>query len=170
MAEAPPKSVRARQELRLLLAVLDRAYDRRSWHGTNLRGSLRRVSLREAAWRPSRSRHNIWEIVVHAAYWKYVAWRRLMGGARGSFPVRGSNWFPRAESATEAAWRSDIALLDRMHRSLRAAVAALPESDLHRTPRGSAVSNFDLLSGVAAHDLYHAGQIQLLKRLSRFPR
>jgi uncharacterized damage-inducible protein DinB len=159
--------VPARHELRLLLAVLDHAYDRRSWHGTNLRGSLRRVSPAEAAWRPSSSRHNIWEIVVHAAYWKYVAWRRLTRGARGSFPLRGSDWFRRPETATDAAWRADIALLDRMHRALRAAASVLPARQLRRTPHGSTVSNLDLLSGVAAHDLYHAGQIQLLKRLSR---
>jgi hypothetical protein len=53
-----------------------------------------------------------------------------------------------------------------MHRSLRDAVAKLPPAELHRTPKGSKVSNLSLLSGVAAHDLYHAGQIQLLKRLA----
>ena len=145
---------------------MDQAYDHRSWHGTNLRGSIRRTSQRQAVWRPDPARHNIWEIVVHAAYWKYVAWRRLTGGARGSFPVRGSNWFGRPQEATEAAWRSDVALLDGMHRSLRAAVAHLATRELHRTPRGSTVSDFALLAGVAAHDLYHAGQIQLLKKLS----
>ena len=53
-----------------LLVVLDQAYDRTSWHGTNLRGSIRRVPLSMAAWRPAPGRHNIWEVVVHAAYWK----------------------------------------------------------------------------------------------------
>ena len=145
---------------------MDQAYDRRSWHGANLRGSIRRTSLKQAAWRPSPARHNIWEIVVHAAYWKYAAWRRLTGGVRGSFPVRGSNWFRRPQEATDAAWRADVALLDETHRALRAAVAGLQANTLHRTPRGSTVSCFALLAGVAAHDLYHAGQIQLLKKLS----
>jgi hypothetical protein len=53
-----------------------------------------------------------------------------------------------------------------MHASLRDAVEALPPRELYRTPKGSKVSNFSLLSGVAAHDLYHAGQIQLLKKLA----
>ena len=103
---------------------------------------------------------------MHAAYWKYAAWRRLTGGVRGSFPVRGSNWFRRPQEATDAAWRADVALLDETHRALRAAVAGLQANTLHRTPRGSTVSCFALLAGVAAHDLYHAGQIQLLKKLS----
>ena len=154
-------------EVRQLLLVLDQAYDRRSWHGTNLRGSLRGMSAKQAAWRPNPARHNIWEIVVHAAYWKYVALRRLVGGARGAFPVRGSNWFHRPHELTENAWRSDVALLDRMHRSLRDAVANLSPRELSRTPSGSTVSNLALLSGIAAHDLYHAGQIQLLKKLSK---
>jgi hypothetical protein len=148
-----------------LLVVMDAAYDRTSWHGTNLRGSIRGLTIRQAAWRPSPKRHNIWELVVHAAYWKYAALRRLSGARRGSFPLKGSNWFDRREGLDDRAWREDVALLERTHRALRAAVAALPPADLPKTPRGSKVSNFALLSGVAAHDLYHAGQIQLLKRL-----
>ena len=70
-----------------LLAFMDAAYDRTSWHGTNLRGSIRGLTVRQAAWRPSPKRHNIWELVVHAAYWKYTALRRLSGARRGSFPL-----------------------------------------------------------------------------------
>jgi hypothetical protein len=153
-------------DVQLLLAILDQAYDHRSWHGTNLRGSLRRVATDQAAWRPAAGRHNIWEVVVHAAYWKYAAWRRVTGAARGSFPLEGSNWFARPLEATDAAWRQDIALLDQMHRRLREAAAGVSSRGLGRKPKGSTVTVFALLSGVAAHDLYHAGQIQLLKRLS----
>jgi hypothetical protein len=148
-----------------LLAIMDAAYDRTSWHGTNLRGSIRGLSVRQAAWRPSSHRHNIWELVVHAAYWKYTALRRSIGAPRGSFPLKGSNWFDRRAGLSDRAWREDVALLEHTHRSLRAAVAELSPSDLTKTPQGSKVSNFALLSGVAAHDLYHAGQVQLLKRL-----
>jgi hypothetical protein len=152
-----------------LLSILDQAYDHRSWHGTNLRGSIRRVSLQQAAWRPAPGRHNIWEIVVHAAYWKYVVWRRLARRPRGTFPLDGSNWFRRpqeaGEAASEAAWRADVALLEDMHRSLREAASRLPAGVLTRKFKGSRESRFSLLSGVAAHDLYHAGQIQLLKKL-----
>jgi uncharacterized damage-inducible protein DinB len=157
------------RELQQLLAILDRAYDRQSWHGPNLRGSIRGVSADDAAWRPAKGRHNIWEEVVHAAYWKYAVWRRLTGAGRGSFPFKGSNWFtrPTAGNATDAAWRADIALLAEMHRSMRAAIAGLPRAELRKTPARRKVSNFELIAGIAAHDLYHAGQIQLLKRLAR---
>src|SRR5438067_2506104 len=121
-------------EIQHLLALIDRAYDRRSWHGTNLRGSIRGLSARQAAWRPGPSRHNIWELVVHAAYWKYAARRRLTGESRGSFPVKGSNWFERPPLKTDATdgWRSDIELLDQMHRALRDAVARQSPRLLHR--------------------------------------
>jgi len=157
-----------KSEVQQLLAIIDQAYNRTSWHGTNLRGSIRRVSASQAAWRPAPRRHNIWETVVHTAYWKYAVARRFTGGDRGSFPLKGSNWFSRPidrAHATEEAWREDVALLDRMHDTLRAAVMRLSPRDLARTPAGKKVSNFALLSGAAAHDLYHAGQIQLLKRL-----
>ena len=160
---------RADNQIEQLVAIMDAAYDRKSWHGTNLRGAIRGLVPEQAAWRPSPGRHNIWELVVHAAYWKYVALRRLTGGVRGSFPLKGSNWFRRPVETTAAAWRADVALLEETHRALRDAVVRLPAKALSAAPAGSSVSNFALLSGVAAHDLYHAGQIQLLKRLAQSP-
>jgi hypothetical protein len=154
-------------EIDQILARLDQAYDHRSWHGTNLRGSIRRVTAAQAAWRPDPGRHNIWEIVVHCAYWKYAVWRRLVKGRRGGFPLKGSNWFERPVDPGERAWRADVALLEDMHRRLRDATARLPMTHLSRAPHGSAFTNREILSGAAAHDLYHAGQIQLLKVLSR---
>ncbi len=157
----------AQPEVEVLLTLIDQAYDHRSWHGTNLRGSLRGLDAAQAAWRPAARRHNIWEIAVHAAYWKYVVRRRLRAERRGSFPLRGSNWFARPLEASPAAWRADLELLGECHRSLRDAVAALEPRALHSRPRGSKVTTLDIVFGIAAHDLYHAGQIQLLKRLRR---
>jgi hypothetical protein len=150
-----------------LLAILARAYDRRSWHGTNLRGSIRGLEPATAARRPAADRHNIWELVVHAAYWKYAVWRRLSDEKRGTFPLGGSNWFPRPLTAGdgEAAWKRDVALLGQMHAQLIAVVDALADKDLDRLPSGAMVTRFELIAGVAAHDLYHAGQIQLIKRI-----
>jgi len=150
---------------RQLLTIIDQAYDRKSWHGTNLRGSLRGMSAARAAVRPAAGRHNAWEIALHAAYWKYAAWRRLTGEKRGAFARPGSNWFPTPAPASEAAWRKDVALLQQYHRALRAAIARLADDDLERRPPGSRETIGRLVRGIAAHDLYHAGQIQLLKRL-----
>jgi uncharacterized damage-inducible protein DinB len=149
--------------IRQLLAIIDQAYDRASWHGPNLRGSIRGVSPAVAARRPFRGRHNIWEIVVHAAYWKYVVTRRLTAAPRGSFPLKGSNWFPR-DGGTRAAWLADLDLLARAHAALRQTVARLPARTLDSKASGT-VTRLDLIAGVAAHDIYHAGQIQLLKKL-----
>jgi uncharacterized damage-inducible protein DinB len=148
----------------LLLTLLDQAYDRRSWHGTNLRGSLRGLTPAGVTWRPRPDRHNIQEIAVHAAYWKYAVHRRLTGARRGSFAQEGSNWFSR-QATDPKQWKADLALLAEWHGRLRGTVAALSPRQLQAKARGSAVSNFDLIAGVAAHDFYHAGQVQLLKRL-----
>lgn len=119
-----------------------------------------------AAWRPGPERHNIWELIVHAAYWKYVAWRRLTGARRGSFPLAGSNFVARPVTETRGALQADLDLLDEMHRVLRAAAAAVPVGELDRGSAQRGVTKRALLTGVAAHDLYHAGQIQLLKRMA----
>src|SRR6184192_3255350 len=85
--------------LALLLRLLDEGFDRKAWHGPNLRGSLRGLDATAAAWKLTADEHCIWEIAVHAAYWKYAVRRRLVGDARGSFPLKGSNWFPRPDPA-----------------------------------------------------------------------
>jgi hypothetical protein len=157
----------ANPRVQQLLQIIARAYDRRSWHGSNLRGSIRGLDPLLAARRPAPGRHNIWELVVHAAYWKYAVWRRLSGEKRGAFPLAGSNWFERPAPGltTAAAWKQDVQLLAAMHGKLVAAVAPLPDGELDRPAPGATVTRFELIAGIAAHDLYHAGQIQIIKRL-----
>jgi hypothetical protein len=160
-----PKRSDPSGEIRLLLQLIDEAFNRRAWHGTNLRGSIRGITSQQAAWRPAPHRHNIWEIVLHTAYWKYIVRRRLLGEKKGSFPIKGSNWIKRPVEMNEKAWLADIRLLEEMHRSMCDAIAHLRASDLNKKPAGSKVTNRAIISGIACHDVYHAGQIQLLKRL-----
>jgi hypothetical protein len=144
----------------LVLTLRDEAYKKKTWHGPNLRQAIRGVSAKQAAWRPGAGRHNIWEETVHAAYWKYAVRRRMEGGKRGAFALKGSNFFPRPEKgkASEAAWRKDKELLEREHQALRASIEKVLE-----TPRGAKFLR--QIYGVALHDVYHAGQIRLLRRL-----
>jgi uncharacterized damage-inducible protein DinB len=154
-------------EIRLLLEVLDHAFAGRSWHGTTLTGALRGVTPARALWRPGRNRHTIWDLVLHAAYWKYVVRCRVTGvRPPDGFPRAPSNW-PEPPARPDAArWRADVRLLKRMHAELRAAVAALPPRQLRsRSPAGT-WTYAEMISGLAAHDLYHTGQIQLIKRLA----
>ena len=154
-------------QLNDLLFLIEQSYNKKAWHGTNLRGSIRGLSAHEAAWRPGTGRHNIWEIVVHCAYWKYVVRRRILSEKKGSFLLKGSNWFQRSANITEQTWKQDVKLLESCHASLLEAVSQLNDRELPRIPIGSKVSNLAIIAGIASHDLYHAGQIQLLKRLQR---
>ena len=151
----------------LLRRLIDESYEKKAWQGPNLRGALRGVTAAQAAWRPVGGRHSIWELVAHAAYWKYAVARMLAGGKRGAFPEKGSNWFARSGPLTEQAWRADLSNLDAQHRKLREAVVALGSSELARKPPGSRHTTDTLVYGVASHDVYHTGQIQMLKRLWR---
>jgi len=148
-----------------LLHALDHAYDTTSWHGPNLRGAIRGVKHTQAASRPGPGRNSLWELVVHAAYWKYTVRRRLRGEKRGSFPLEGSNWFRREASDGAERWKADVALLDECHRTLRAAVEEFPAAKWTSRVPGSRWTYRDLVAGAAAHDLYHAGQMRLVKVL-----
>lgn len=154
-------------QLSLLLRIFDEGYNHRAWHGPNLLGTLRGLSAGEAAWRADEGRHTIWEIALHCAYWKYAVRRRIMGLKRGSFALKGSNWFPRLDSLTTARWKHDLHLLATEHRLLREAVTRLPAGRLKQLAPGGTMRIDRLIYGVAAHDVYHAGQIQILKKLFR---
>ena len=145
---------------RVILDLFEEAFARKTWHGPNLWQSLKGVKAQQAAWRPAPNRHNIWEETLHAAYWKYDVRRILEGGKRGSFALKGSNFFARPEphELTEAAWKADKAILQNEHAALRRAISkALRKPMTPKTRR--------MLWGVAFHDIYHAGQIRLLRRL-----
>ena len=150
-----------------ILELLDQAYGaKRAWHGTTLRGALRGITPARALKRPAPRRHNIWELVLHIAYWKYAVTQLLVGGRRGAFPRRPADWPAPPERPSRKRWTEDLALLDAQHRSLRRAVAALPPARLGRKPRPKTRWTIaEMVTGVGAHDLYHLGQIQLLKKL-----
>jgi len=152
-------------ELAALRTGIEEGFERKAWHGPNLRGAIRGLDARVACRRPHPRRHSIWELVVHAAYWKYAVRRRLMGTQRGSFALAGSNWFSRPDTPSESAWRDDVALLVAEHGRLLEVVDTLDPRRLHESLAGRRVSPAALLRGIAFHDVYHAGQIQLLKRL-----
>lgn len=149
----------------LLVQNLERAFDRRSWHGPNLKGSIRGLKLDEAAWRPQPGRHNIWEYVVHAAYWKYRIIRLLDSTSTKSFTHAGSNFFERPIEQSRAALKQDVGMLIDWHRQLLATVESLDPEVLPEARGSSEFSNSDLILGAAAHDVYHAGQIRLLRRM-----
>jgi hypothetical protein len=148
--------------VQIVLALLEEGYERKTWHGPNLKQSIKGVSAKQAARRPGPGRHNIWEVTLHAAYWKYAVRRRLEGGKRGSFALEGSNFFPRPEKGklNDSAWKADKALLEREHRAMLAAI-----TKTLRTPPPAKVLR--MLYGIAFHDVYHAGQIRLLRRLAQ---
>jgi hypothetical protein len=126
------------------------------------------MKAKQAAWRPSPARHNIWENIVHCAYWKYTVYRRITGEKRGSFPLKGSNWFVRPDGTfSEADWQQDIELLDNMHEMMRDAIATLNPRDLTVLSPKKQWTLSQEIQGIAMHDVYHTGQIQLLKRLMK---
>jgi hypothetical protein len=152
--------------LATLLDAVDRAYDVRSWHGPNLRGSVRGVDARMAALRPAAGRHNVWEEVVHCAYWKYRVAYQLDDSAPRAFDEKGSDWFARpAVDAADSAWRGDLDRLASWHARLRTAIERFDPGRLDQDVGSGEFTYAGVIAGIAAHDLYHAGQIRLIRRM-----
>lgn len=146
---------------------LQPASGQRNWHGgpspvTALRG----VTAEEASWRPGPRRQSIWALTLHVAYWKYTVRRHLEPGPIPRFPRGPSNWPAPSVAGDETLWRRDVALLKEQHERLVQAAARVPLSALDRIPpAGRRWTYGQLLLGIAAHDAYHTGQIQLMKKL-----
>ncbi len=153
-------------DIRSFTLLLDEGFNKAAWHGPNLLGSLRGLSVGQLLYRPRKGGHNIWELAVHCAYWKYAVRNRLASGKRNDFPLKGSNFFPRDRGLTLADWKGDLALLKHQHAALKAIIFGLDPFTLDTRVNGSKHTVRRMVLGIAAHDIYHAGQIALLKRMA----
>ena len=152
--------------IELLLEFMDQAFTGPAWHGTALWGSVRGVKAVDALRQPAARRHNIWELALHCAYWKYVVRRRLTRDGSLAFPRGPSNWPAPPELPDEDLWKTDRTLLKREHQLLREVVARFPVKELNTKGWKSRWTNLQHIEGIASHDLYHCGQIQLVKKLT----
>lgn len=151
-------------ETKRIADQLHRAYAGGAWHGPALRELLRGVSARQAAARPLRGAHTIWELVLHIAAWKGAVLRRMQGKGTQLSPAQN---FPRMPAATAANWKRTLDALRTAQHDLHRAVSALPDSRLKQRVPGKRYSLYFMLHGLVQHDLYHAGQIALLKKAGR---
>lgn len=149
-----------------VLELLDPPTGFQPWHGgPTLMGCLRGVDAEEAAWKPASDRHSIWELALHMAYWKYSVRRYLNPETEKGFGRSPADW-PEVENPAEAQWKEDKAFIKQEHKALIKEIKAFPTERLdERSTAKKQWTYRQLLDGIAAHDTYHIGQIQLMKRL-----
>ena len=144
---------------------LRRAFGGEAWHGDSVLEILKGVRSAQASARPIAGAHSIWELVLHIAAWDGAVLRR-MGGVAVS--LSDAENFPPVTDVSEAAWRAALAQVQRVHEELAAAVSAMPDSKLYEMVPGKEGAHYTfyyMLHGVVQHELYHAGQIALLKKM-----
>jgi uncharacterized damage-inducible protein DinB len=150
-------------EIDRILDQLKRAYEGNARHGPSIKESLNGVTAEQARQRPLENAHSIWELVHHIAVWEDVGRRRLQGDP-AEVPISSPEDWPPADDATDAAWEKAKAALDRGHQALVEAIAQVPESRLDEPILEGKSSVYVTLHGVIQHDLYHSGQIAILKK------
>jgi uncharacterized damage-inducible protein DinB len=154
-----------RSEAARIADQLRRAFEGEAWHGDSLFEILTGVTAAQAAARPVADAHSIWELVLHVAAWDGAVLRRFDGVA---VELSDAENFPRVTDASEAAWRRALAEVRRVHAELIEAVSNLPDSRLEEMVPGKEGAHYTfyyMLQGVVQHELYHAGQIALLKKM-----
>jgi uncharacterized damage-inducible protein DinB len=146
------------REVERIAKQLERTYSGEAWHGPSLRKVLEEVDAEAASARPIAGAHSIAEIAAHVLAWREEAVRRLEGNG-GDVPARGN--FPEPLE-----WGELLDALDRTQKSLVSAAAALDDAILDQKVKGRRETYYVLLQGIIHHDLYHAGQIAILKKAS----
>ena len=141
---------------------LRHAFDGDAWHGPALLELLADVDAATAASHPLPDVHSIWELVLHIAAWDQAVNRRMVAGK--AIALNDAQNFPPVKIKTRAAWKKAIAHLSKTHNALIKTVAALPDSRLQERVPGKNYDVYFMLHGVAQHELYHAGQIAILKK------
>jgi uncharacterized damage-inducible protein DinB len=149
-------------EMQRIEEQLQRAFEGQAWHGPAVRELLADVSAANAAMKPLSSAHSIWEIALHIATWEGVVRRRLQGQVISDLPPE-QDW-PAIQDTSEAAWRKTIQDLEHANHALREAITQVDDSRLAEKVPGKDHSVYTMLQGIIQHDLYHAGQIALLKK------
>lgn len=144
------------EEIERIRRQLERTYSGDAWHGPSLRSVLEGIGADQASARPIEEAHSIAELAAHILTWRNEVLRRLEGKG-GDVPVEG-DWPEPAD------WSETLERLDRSQDRLTSAVAALSEEVLDEKVKGRRESHYVLLQGLIHHDIYHAGQIALLKK------
>lgn len=149
-------------EIKRIKGQLRRAFEGEAWHGPSLRELLDGVTAETAAAKPLPEAHSIWELVLHIAGWENVVRRRLAGEVLPDLADEEN--FPSIQDPSEDAWQQTLQELTRGHHALREAMTGLDDAQLAEMVPGKSYSIYGMLHGVIQHDLYHAGQIALLKK------
>jgi hypothetical protein len=150
-------------DTRVLARILEEGYGPGSWHGADLKAAIADVSPELAFWRPSPDRHNIAEIALHHAYFARDVRSRLTGQDPRPFVLEGEEWFALPD-ASRLSWLAIREAVDDEQRRLYDAVGALDARDSRGVQ--TQAERLDLVLGITCHAVYHAGQVQLLKKLA----
>jgi len=142
---------------------LKRAFEGEAWHGPSVSEVLADVTAQQAAAHPIAGAHSIWELALHIQTWERVGRRRIQEFV--PIDVSDEEDWPAVTDTSEAAWTKTLEELRSNHQALRAAIRELDEAKLDENVPGTTYSVYFLLHGVVQHDLYHAGQIALLKKV-----
>jgi uncharacterized damage-inducible protein DinB len=155
-------------EISRIIDELEREYGGDAWHGSPLVAILDGVSASQASARPLANAHSIWELVLHVTAWKNEVRLRLSGSPAGD-PKEG-DW-PEVGEPSEERWQAALERLRRAQRDLLSDIQSLPEAKLFTATNdtrdratGAGVTHYVLLHGAVQHDVYHAGQMALLKK------
>ena len=160
-----PQEQLSNSEVERIRDQFHRAFEGQAWHGPSVLALLEGVTAEQAAAHPIPGAHSIWELTLHIAAWERACRRRLEGDPAQLTDEE--DWQP-INDTSEAAWENTKQQLIENHRELLSAIAKVDEARLSEPIIKNSTTPFSsvyvTLHGGVQHDLYHAGQIAMLKK------
>ena len=149
-------------ESKRIVEQLRNAFEGEAWHGPALLELLADIDPATASSHPLPETHSIWELVLHIAAWDDAVNRRIVG--RKALQLNDAENFPPVKDKSSAAWKSTLEHLKKTHEALIATAKGLSDERLREQVPGKNYNILFMLDGVVQHELYHAGQIAILKK------
>ena len=160
-----PQEQRSISEVDRIRDQFRRAFDGEAWRGPSVLALLDGVTAQQAAGHPIPGAHSIWELTLHIAAWERACLRRLKGDPA---QLTDAEDWESINDTSDAAWEATKQQLIDNHRELLDAISNVDESRLNEPvmthPSIPFSSTYVTLYGGVQHDLYHAGQIAMLKK------
>ena len=150
-------------EINRIHHLLQATFNGEPWHGPSVMSILTGISATQASQKPVANVHSIWELVLHMTAWRTFTWEKVRGNAAYDITSAEQDW-PMVSTTGEQAWQQALHGLQQSQEHVLDVLKQSGDELLDKIVPGRTYTYYVLLQGIIQHDLYHAGQLVLLKK------
>ncbi|HAS45784.1 MAG TPA: DinB family protein [Microscillaceae bacterium] len=140
------------------------AYNGSPWHGKSLLQLVKGIDYQQANHRPIPQAHSIWELIQHILSWREFVIKKLEGDAEFDIEINSTHDWTPTQTPIEAKWQNILSALVENQQVILEILESWQDAQLDDLVPGKEYNFYTLLHGIIEHDIYHAGQIALVRK------